>query len=157
MVSTDGVALMAVRDGSGDRRDASLAAVELSADQLARLGRVGPGDADRMAALLDEVAGATLARRSVPPPTLLLTGDAYPTFAPDHEWSAARQGVALGAAVAAAGLTGRVHAVEPLVATGPTGGGPHRPWVVERLPDDPPVAERRAPWWRRLLHRLGRR
>jgi hypothetical protein len=85
---------------------------------------------------------------------LVLTGDPYPAYDRDDPRSASRQCVALGAAVAAAGLTGRVREVEPYVARPSSGAAPRRPWVVERLPDDAGPPPRRAPWWRRLLDRL---
>ncbi len=67
---------------------------------------------------------------------LWLGDEAYPTF-PAHDLrSAARQGVALGAAVGAAGLAGRLRPVDMLVSS--ASGNSDRPWVIERLSDLPP-------------------
>lgn len=82
---------------------------------------------------------------------LNLVGDAYPEFPDTHPAWGPRLAGALGAAVAAAGLAGRIHPLQPLVA-------PHAfsddggVWVIERVGDvDPPieVSEPRRRWWRR--------
>src|SRR4029077_16482748 len=78
---------------------------------------------------------------------LSLVGDAYPEFPDTHPAWGPRLGGALRAAVAAAGLAGRVHQVQPLVA-------PHAfsddggVWVIERIgdverPPDVPAPRRR--------------
>jgi len=70
---------------------------------------------------------------------LSLVGDAYPEFPDTHPAWGPRLAGALGAAVAAAGLAGRVHQVQPLVA-------PHAfsddggVWVIERIGDVAPMA-----------------
>jgi hypothetical protein len=80
---------------------------------------------------------------------LSLVGDTYPEFPDTHPAWGPRLAGALGAAVAAAGLAGRVHQVQPLVA-------PHAfsddggVWVIERIGDverpvEPPAPRRR---WR---------
>jgi hypothetical protein len=81
---------------------------------------------------------------------LSLVGDTYPEFPDTHPAWGPRLAGALGAAVAAAGLAGRVHQVQPLVA-------PHAfsddggVWVIERIgevaPPAPVQATRRK--WRR--------
>jgi hypothetical protein len=69
---------------------------------------------------------------------LSLVGDAYPEFPDTHPAWGPRLAGALGAAVAAAGLAGRVHQVQPLVA-------PHAfsddggVWVIERIGDVAPL------------------
>jgi hypothetical protein len=75
---------------------------------------------------------------------LSLVGDAYPEFPDTHPAWGPRLAGALGAAVAAAGLAGRVHQVQPLVA-------PHAfsddggVWVIERIGDVAPIAQLPAP------------
>ena len=81
---------------------------------------------------------------------LSLVGDTYPEFPDTHPAWGPRLAGALGAAVAAAGLAGRVHQVQPLVA-------PHAfsddggVWVVERIGDVAPAAPPPPPKrrWRR--------
>jgi hypothetical protein len=83
---------------------------------------------------------------------LSLVGDAYPEFPDTHPAWGPRLAGALGAAVAAAGLAGRVHQVQPLVA-------PHAfsddggVWVIERIGNVEQPAEIAAPRrrWRRQL------
>ncbi len=75
---------------------------------------------------------------------LSLVGDAYPEFPDTHPAWGPRLAGALGAALAAAGLAGRVHEVQPLVA-------PHAfsddggVWVIERIGDVAPSAQLSAP------------
>jgi hypothetical protein len=75
---------------------------------------------------------------------LSLVGDSYPEFPDTHPAWGPRLAGALGAAVAAAGLAGRVHQVQPLVA-------PHAfsddggVWVIERIGDVAPSAQLPAP------------
>jgi hypothetical protein len=86
---------------------------------------------------------------------LSLVGDTYPEFPDTHPAWGPRLAGALGAAVAAAGLAGRQHQVQPLVA-------PHAfsddggVWVVEKIgevaPAVQPVAARRR--WRRTPSRV---
>ncbi|MEY2401003.1 MAG: hypothetical protein QOJ08_1114 [Ilumatobacteraceae bacterium] len=81
---------------------------------------------------------------------LSLVGDAYPEFPDTHPAWGPRLAGALGAAVAAAGLAGRVHQLQPLVA-------PHAfsddggVWVIERVGDVAPsmqLPEPRKRWGR---------
>ena len=71
---------------------------------------------------------------------LSLVGDTYPEFPDTHPAWGPRLAGALGAAVAAAGLAGRVHQVQPLVA-------PHAfsddggVWVIERIGDVAPMVQ----------------
>jgi hypothetical protein len=69
--------------------------------------------------------------------TLHLTGTAYPDF-PAHDLrSPVRQCVALGAAVGAAGLAGRLRPVDMLMPVASTSDGLDRPWAIERVADLP--------------------
>ncbi|HEY0520239.1 MAG TPA: hypothetical protein VGC84_12165 [Ilumatobacteraceae bacterium] len=79
-----------------------------------------------------------------------LVGDAYPEFPDTHPAWGPRLAGALGTAVAAAGLAGRVHQIQPLVA-------PHAfsddggVWVIERIGDVAPrpvLPEPRRRWRR---------
>ena len=79
---------------------------------------------------------------------LSLLGDPYPAFPDSDVRSIARQCVALGAALSAAGLVGRVRTLRQLHAT--QGAPPRRPWLVERVNDDPAMV--RSP---RRLRRRG--
>ncbi|MEY2583680.1 MAG: hypothetical protein QOE09_3529, partial [Ilumatobacteraceae bacterium] len=75
---------------------------------------------------------------------LSLVGDAYPEFPDTHPAWGPRLAGALGAAIAAAGLAGRVHQVQPLVA-------PHAfsddggVWVIEKIGEVAPSAHVPAP------------
>jgi hypothetical protein len=81
---------------------------------------------------------------------LSLVGDAYPEFPDTHPAWGPRLAGALGAAVAAAGLAGRVHQLQPLVA-------PHAfsddggVWVIEKIGDVAPSPQLAPPRkrWRR--------
>jgi len=86
---------------------------------------------------------------------LSLVGDTYPEFPDTHPAWGPRLAGALGSAVAAAGLAGRVQQVQPLVA-------PHAfsddggVWVVERIGDVAPAEHAPAPrrrWGRRAASR----
>jgi hypothetical protein len=75
---------------------------------------------------------------------LSLVGDAYPEFPDTHPAWGPRLAGALGSAIAAAGLAGRVHQVQPLVA-------PHAfsddggVWVIEKIGDVAPTVDVPAP------------
>ena len=88
---------------------------------------------------------------------LSLVGDTYPEFPDTHPAWGPRLAGALGAAVAAAGLAGRVHQVQPLVA-------PHAfsddggVWVIERIGDVAPAtvtATTRRRWRRSPSSMMG--
>lgn len=101
---------------------------------------------------LGRVAGEALAtgeRSSELTAGLRVAGDPYPPF-PGHDLRAPQRiAVALGAAVGAAGLSGRLR---PVDVTPTRSGSDSRPraWVVERVSElaQPNVAPRRPPWKR---------
>lgn len=69
---------------------------------------------------------------------LELAGDAYPPY-PVHDIRApARQCVALGAAVGAAGLSGRIRPIDMTIPVVPVADVSDRPWAIERLSALPP-------------------
>lgn len=81
---------------------------------------------------------------------LRLAGEPYPPY-PGHDLRAPqRLAVALGAAIGAAGLSGRLRPVDVTPTRHGVDGQP-RPWVVERISSvtAPDVTSTR-PWWRRL-------
>jgi hypothetical protein len=95
-------------------------------------------DSAELNAAVNQPAGAAVSLG------LSLVGDAYPEFPDTHPAWGPRLAGALGAAVAAAGLAGRVQQVQPLVA-------PHAfsddggVWVIERIGDVEPPIELPAP------------
>ncbi|MGZ4679656.1 MAG: hypothetical protein ACXV5U_14990 [Ilumatobacteraceae bacterium] len=108
-------------------------------------------DDDQLAATVNQPAGIAVSLG------LSLVGDTYPEFPDTHPAWGPRLAGALGAAVAAAGLAGRVHQVQPLVA-------PHAfsddggVWVIERIGDVTPAAQAPAPrrrWGRSPSRALG--
>lgn len=136
-VETDGREYPALAVSSDElglhRLDAILAETELDDE----LGRV--------------VAGALAAgdRSSELTAGLRVVGEPYPPF-PGHDLRAPqRLAVALGAAVGAAGLSGRLRPVDVTPTRSGTDSRP-RPWVVERVSElaPPNVAPRRPPWKR---------
>jgi len=97
---------------------------------------------------LGRIVGATLGRRSgtdelgIP---LRVEDDPYPPF-PAHDLRAPqRVVVALGAAVGAAGLAGRLRPVDVVTPTSQVPDVMPRPWAIERVPAEAPIAERSAP------------
>jgi hypothetical protein len=72
---------------------------------------------------------------------VLIAGVPYPPFPSPDMQSPQRQCVALGAAVGAAGLAGRLRPVDMLSPTSAAGDPLERPWVVERLSSLPPKEE----------------
>jgi hypothetical protein len=155
-ILADGVPRAAAGCGGAFRRHPDLVADELRRADLGRLPDDSSQDASAVRVALDDLAGVRL-RGGGHLIGVALTGDLYPPYPPDDVRSPARQGVALGAAVAAAGLAGRVRAVEPLTALATPRTDSPRPWVVERLPDEPAPLPPRPSWWRRLLDRIGGR
>jgi hypothetical protein len=118
---------------------------------------------DELAAHLGEIiAGAfePTDRSSELAVNLLVAGEPYPPF-PAHDLRAPqRLAVALGAAVGAAGLAGRLRPVDVITSTRIPVADVPRPWAVERLPDrsgEPNRPARRlgrwSPPWRRRQSR----
>ena len=95
-------------------------------------------DVDELSATVNQPAGIAVSLG------LSLVGDTYPEFPDTHPAWGPRLAGALGAAVAAAGLAGRVHQVQPLVA-------PHAfsddggVWVIERVGEVAPAAQPPVP------------
>jgi hypothetical protein len=116
---------------------------------------------DELAAHLGEIVGGAFEPSDGPSELeikLLVAGDPYPPF-PAHDLRAPqRLAVALGAAVGAAGLAGRLRPVDVITSTRIRPADAHRPWAVERLAD---TAEPSNPgagvWWRRWPPRWQRR
>jgi hypothetical protein len=81
----------------------------------------------------------------------------YPPF-PAHDLRAPqRVAVALGAALGAAGMAGRLRPVD-VTATRLVGEAVEPPWAVERITDVSTGVDRpRVPWWHRRWRRLARR
>lgn len=79
---------------------------------------------------------------------LRVLDDPYPPF-PGHDLRAPQRiAVALGAAVGAAGLAGRLREVDVLTSVRPSGNEMlPRPWALERLTDAPLEIERERPNW----------
>ena len=72
---------------------------------------------------------------------LQLSGVPYPDFPPHDLRSPHRQCVAIGAAVGAAGLAGRLRPVDVLVPASSAADPLDRPWAVEKLSNLPPKSE----------------
>ena len=72
------------------------------------------------------------------PGVLWLAGTAFPPFPPHDLRAPERQCVALGAAVGAAGLAGRLRPVDMLTPLAPAIDPGDRPWAVERMSSMPP-------------------
>jgi hypothetical protein len=78
---------------------------------------------------------------------LRMLDEPYPPF-PAHDLRAPQRiGVALGAAMGAAGLAGRLRAVDVLTAVRPATESLPRPWAIERVTDVPLAIERQRPNW----------
>ena len=87
---------------------------------------------------------------------LRVVEDAYPPF-PAHDLRAPqRVVVALGAAIGAAGLAGRLRSVDVVAPTTQIPDLMPRPWAVERVTTEAPVAERATPTaFQQLRARIG--
>jgi len=72
---------------------------------------------------------------------LQIAASPYPAFPPHDLRSPERQCVALGAAVGAAGLAGRLRPVDMVLGRIEAAPGDERPWAVERVSSLPPRAE----------------
>lgn len=78
---------------------------------------------------------------------LVVLEDPYPPF-PAHDLRAPQRiGVALGAGIGAAGLAGRLRAVDVLTSVRHTVESLPRPWAIERLADVPLEVARDRPSW----------
>ncbi len=66
-----------------------------------------------------------------------LAGHLYPEFPPQDVRAPERQCVAIGAAIGAAGLAGRLRPVDMLMPVATTSSELERPWAIERLSDLP--------------------
>lgn len=128
-----------------------------SAVGLHRLSEVLP-EAE-LDAELGRIVGATLGDRSGTDElgvALRVVEDAYPPF-PAHDLRAPqRVVVALGAAIGAAGLAGRLRSVDVVAPTTQIPDLMPRPWAVERVTTEAPVAERATPTaFQQLRARIG--
>jgi hypothetical protein len=108
---------------------------------------------------LGRIVGATLGNRSGTDELgarLRLMDDSYPPF-PAHDLRAPqRVVVALGAAVGAAGLAGRLRSVDVIAPTAQLPDMMPRPWAVERVATEAPVAERATPTaFQRMRAKVG--
>lgn len=79
---------------------------------------------------------------STPTPSIWLSDVAHPPFPPHDLRSPHRQCVALGAAVGAAGLAGRLRPVDIVAPFEPATTPVDRPWAVERVSNLPPRPDR---------------
>ena len=105
-------------------------------------------DEAELDAELGRIVGATLGRRSGTDELgakLRVAETSYPPF-PAHDLRAPqRVVVALGAAIGAAGLAGRLRPVDVLAPTGQPSDMMPRPWAIERVVTGAPVEERSSP------------
>ena len=141
------------RDAATDQSFGALTAggVVVAAAALESVGRTTPGLACSDAALsvgwfddvdepLELVAQVQRLLEDAPPVdwSLELAGVTHPDF-PAHDLRAPqRQCVALGAAIGAAGLAGRLRPVDMLLPVASTSKELERPWAIERVSNLPP-------------------
>jgi hypothetical protein len=140
------------RDAAPDQSFGALTSqgVVVAASALDSVGRMTPGLACSDAALsvgwFDDVdepqelaAQVHLLLEDARPVErgLTLADVAYPDFPPHDLRSPQRQCVALGAAVGAAGLAGRLRPVDMLLPMASTSNQLERPWAIERLSNLP--------------------
>jgi hypothetical protein len=140
------------RDAATDQSFGALTSggVVVAASALDSVGRLTPGLACSDAALsvgwfddIDEptelVAQVHRLLEDAPPvgTGLTLAGVAYPDFPPHDLRAPQRQCVALGAAVGAAGLAGRLRPVDMLLPVASTSNELERPWAIERVSNLP--------------------
>jgi hypothetical protein len=155
------LALGRVLDGSIThvRRDAAIdqsfgavasTGVVVAAAAFGSIGRMTPGlacsDSNVSIGWFDDVDGqvelvAEVQRllEDAPPveSALTLAGTPYPEFPPHDVRAPQRQCVALGAAVGAAGLAGRLRPVDMLLAVPSASSELDRPWAIERVSNLP--------------------
>ena len=146
--------VLARRDAAvGESFDVLLAGLPIAAIAIDAVGRRPPGlatsdtpfspeifdgltdPADIAAQLGIAAARAGFGYRTAEDPfrdTLDLGGVAHPSYPPYDLRSADRQCVALGAALGAAGLAGRLRPIDMMLAAAPT-GVQERPWAIERV------------------------
>ena len=87
---------------------------------------------------------------------LRVVDDDYPPYPPHDLRAPQRVVVALGAAVGAAGLAGRLMSVDVVAPTAPVPDVMPRPWAIERVRNDTPLAERATPSrFQQLRARIG--
>ena len=144
------------RDAATDQSFGALVSggVAIAASALESVGRVTPGlacsDAEMSVGWFDdldepqEIAAQVQRLLEDAPPVecqLALAGVAYPDFPPHDLRSPRRQCVALGAAVGAAGLAGRLRPVDMLLPVASTSDELERPWAIERVSNLPTQQE----------------
>ncbi len=144
------------RDAATDQSFGAVASngVIVAAAAVASIGRTTPGlacsDTEVSVGWFDDVDEATELVAEVqrlleaaPPVTcgLTLAGTAYPEFPPHDLRSSERQCVALGAALGAAGLSGRLRPVDMLLPLVPASTDVERPWAIERVSNLPTTHE----------------
>lgn len=140
------------RDAATDQSFGALTAqgVVVAASTLESVGRMTPklacSDAAMSAGWFDDVdepqeLAAQIHRllEDAPPVDcgLTLAGVAYPDFPPHDLRAPHRQCVALGAAVGAAGLAGRLRPVDMLLPVASRSNELERPWAIERVSNLP--------------------
>jgi hypothetical protein len=103
----------------------------------------------------DRAAGATASQANTEPLVELEVEERQvPQFPPHDLRSPERQCVAIGAAVGAAGLTGRIRPVDIITDAAVTTAAHERPWVVERVTTVAPVVSAGPGAARRTLARV---
>ncbi len=96
-------------------------------------------DGDELAAAVQRIAETVDRSGELDSDGIRLGQDAYPTYPAYDIRSAERQCVALGAAVGAAGLAGRLRPVDMVLPRPVADDGEERPWAIERMTDLPPA------------------
>ena len=91
---------------------------------------------DALAGAVLAAAGGDLAPRPGTVAALQLAGEAYPRFPPHDLRSADRCGVALGAAIGAAGLAGRARPVDVIGRRPSRSVDLPRPWAIEEVAEE---------------------
>lgn len=143
------------RDAATDESFAAIISdnVVVAAAAVESIGRMTPGlecsdtemsvgwfdDVDEPAELAAEIKRLLELARPVDC-SLELAGTGYPEFPPPDLRAPARQCVALGAAVGAAGLAGRLRPIDMLLAVAST-SELERPWAIERVSNLPTAGQ----------------
>ena len=114
--------------------------------------------ADANAELIDRIreraASAAAKAETEPSVELVVEGRPVPQFPPHDLRAPERQCVAIGAAVGAAGLVGRIRPVDIITDAAATTAAHQRPWVVERVTTVAPVVNSGPSAARRTLARV---